>query len=262
MSPQPKQAFVLSDVELGNWCATALRSVFHRGVLDDLRKTIVRDHIDGHVFAWMLRTGRMTTLNVKGVEGTHVCKVREIFYADFPLAKPGAGHVLVYPNNSQELYEVQRRIQQGDGAAPAVQQMDAPLALTNGTVTPALTNGSTTMASNYTPSLTGSTVASNGMVGNYAGMNPMGMAKPPLPSMPKPADSYTRPTSGGGNRVVQVMQGQMPMQGMMPGMQGMQHMQQMPGGWTRQNSVGSSKGDGPTGAAPIKPMPKAPPKKE
>merc|ERR1719217_808894 len=70
MAPQPTQTFVLSDVELGNWCSTALRSVFQRGVLEALRKTIVRDHIDGHVFAWMLRTGRMTTLNVKGVEGT------------------------------------------------------------------------------------------------------------------------------------------------------------------------------------------------
>eukprot|EP00929_Paragymnodinium_shiwhaense_P028819 TRINITY_DN16632_c0_g1_i1.p1 TRINITY_DN16632_c0_g1~~TRINITY_DN16632_c0_g1_i1.p1 ORF type:complete len:306 (+),score=76.81 TRINITY_DN16632_c0_g1_i1:122-1039(+) len=273
--PQGREAFVLSDVELGNWCQVALRSVFHRGVLDDLRKTIVRDHIDGHVFAWMLRTGRMTSMNVKGIDGSKISKVREIFYADFPLAKPGAGHVMIYPHNSQDLAEIKHRVAQNsppalvDGGSPAGVKNEV-LALTNGTPEP------TKEAAPMANGAVGGSYAGmmNGANGNVNGMPslPLAGAKPfpnlgMDPRMPQtargPGDAFNSrqgalsPTSGltkDGLRVSLTSKQDVPMN--MQQMQQMQMMQQMQlqqmqmmqmqqgamghtGGWSRQASGGA-----------------------
>eukprot|EP00929_Paragymnodinium_shiwhaense_P065793 TRINITY_DN3295_c0_g2_i1.p1 TRINITY_DN3295_c0_g2~~TRINITY_DN3295_c0_g2_i1.p1 ORF type:complete len:373 (+),score=69.69 TRINITY_DN3295_c0_g2_i1:159-1277(+) len=116
---------VLSDRELGDWVMTALKPIFHRGTLDEMRKTIVRDHIDGHIFAWMLRTGRMSTIGVKGIQGSDAPKVREIFYADFPLAKPGAGDLVVFQKGSPEALEAMAKVQ-GD-QPESMRKMEKPI---------------------------------------------------------------------------------------------------------------------------------------
>eukprot|EP00929_Paragymnodinium_shiwhaense_P118516 TRINITY_DN90427_c0_g1_i1.p1 TRINITY_DN90427_c0_g1~~TRINITY_DN90427_c0_g1_i1.p1 ORF type:complete len:210 (-),score=45.15 TRINITY_DN90427_c0_g1_i1:257-886(-) len=103
---------VLTDVQLSAWSRASLNQVLTRQVLDDVCKTMIRDHIDGHVFAWMLRTGRMTTMNVKGLQGHLAPKIREIFYRDFPLARPGNG-TAVY-------------LAHGSGFIPGAQQQQTP----------------------------------------------------------------------------------------------------------------------------------------